>query len=69
MSYADLILTDATFEGYTGRKRYSVTHPRHGSLRIAAPDEATSIVAAAKRWEERWQAWEFYTSCTVMRLK
>jgi len=60
---------DATFAGYTGRKLYSVMHPRHGCLKIAAPDEAAAIVAAAKQWKERWHAYDFYTSCTVMRLK
>lgn len=56
------------FEGYRGRKLYCVTHPRHGSLTIAAPDEATAIVAAASQWRERWQAYGFYTSCIVMRV-
>ena len=64
--YSDPI--DARFEGYRGRKLYCVTHPRHGSLTIAAPDEAAAIVVAAKQWEERWQAWDFHTSCIVMRL-
>lgn len=65
--YSDPIY--ATFEDYRGRKRYCVTHPRHGSLTIAAPDEAAAIVVAAKQWEERWQALDFHTSCIVMRLK
>ena len=47
------------FEDYRGRKRYCVTHPQHGSLTIAAPDEACAIVAAAKYWGERWQAYGF----------
>lgn len=60
---------DVVFEGYTGRKLYSVTHPRHGCLKIAAPDEAAAIVAAAKQWKARWQAPDFHTCCTVMRLE
>lgn len=65
--YSDPI--NATFEGYTGRKIYRVTHPRHGCLQIAAPDEVAAIVAAASKWEERWQAWDFYTNCIVMRSR
>ncbi len=65
--YSDPI--DVTFEGYTGKKLYRVTHPQLGGLLIAAPDDVAAIVAAAKRWGRRWQEWDFYTSCIVNRSR
>lgn len=65
--YSDPI--DVTVEGYAGPKLFRVTHPRHGGLLIAAPDEVTAIVAAAKRWKRRWQDWDFYTDCIVNRSR
>ncbi len=57
---------DATYEHYRGRRRYTVAHPAHRkALVVAAPDEVTAIVAAAKKWKVRWQSYEFYAFCEV----
>lgn len=57
---------DCCFDDYTGTKRFVVTHPAHrGELRVAAPDEASAIVAAANRWGEAWTQYRFYAYCNV----
>lgn len=59
---------DCRFEEYGGTNRFTVKHPAHfGELRVAAPDEASAIVAAADRWGERWQDYSFYAYCVVLR--
>jgi hypothetical protein len=58
---------DIAFEHYRGRRRYIVTHPEYsGALVVAAPDEVAAIVAAAKKWQTRWQSFEFYAFCKVV---
>lgn len=58
---------DCRFEDYEGTKRYTVAHPAHsGELRVAAPDEASAIVAAADRWGETWTEYRFYAYCNVI---
>jgi hypothetical protein len=58
---------DIAFEHYRGQRRYIVTHPEHsGALVVAAPDEVAAIVAAAKKWQARWQSFEFYAFCNVV---
>jgi hypothetical protein len=55
------------FDGYSGTKRFSVTHPRHiDTVVVAAPDENAAIISAAKFWGERWQSLDFYSLCTVV---
>ena len=42
---------DARYNGYSGKRRFEVEHPRHaGHLTIASPDMNSAIVAAAQRW-------------------
>lgn len=54
------------YPGYTGKKRWSVRHPRHAQpITVTAPTELTALVAAANGWGERWQSIEFYTAATV----
>ena len=60
---------DIVAEGYTGLKVYRVTHAKHGGVQVAAPDENAALVCAAKRWGERWQSWDFYTSCLITRSR
>lgn len=53
---------------YKGVRRWEVQHPKHKkSLRVAAPDENSAIVAAAKRWGETWTSLDFYPMCTVIK--
>lgn len=55
-----------TYPGYTGKKKWSVHHPRHAQpITVTAPTELTALVAAANGWGERWQSIEFYTAVTV----
>lgn len=57
---------DAVYEHYRGTRRYTVAHPsRKRALTVAAPDEASAIVAAADKWKVRWQSYEFYAYCDV----
>ena len=57
---------DIAFEHYRGRRRYTVSHPEHsGVLIVAAPDDVSAIVAAAKKWQTRWQSFEFYAFCKI----
>ena len=54
------------FGHYRGHRRYTVSHPDFvGEIIVAAPDEVTAIVAAAKKWQTRWQSFEFYAFCKV----
>lgn len=57
---------DVAYENYTGRKRFEVEHPAHRRrIVVAAPNADSAIVAAAARWGERWQAYNFYAYCRV----
>ena len=60
---------DCVYEDYEGLKLWDVMHPRHRKvIRVAAPDEAAAIVAAAGFWKERWTDYEFYPNCKVYRI-
>lgn len=55
-----------TYQGYTGKKRWLVTHPNHQrAIGVIAPTAQTAMVAAAEGWGERWQSAEFYSRVTV----
>ena len=59
---------DCCFEGYRGTKRFTVSHPKHKKgLTVAAPNEDAAMVAAAKHWNTRWQAVEFYAYAEVIQ--
>ena len=61
---------DARYNSYSGKRRFEVEHPRHaGHLTIAAPDMNSAIVAAAKRWGEKWTDYDFYAFCRVVEMK
>ena len=46
-----------TYQGYTGKKRWLVTHPNHQrAIGVIAPTAQTAMVAAAEGWGERWQS-------------
>lgn len=60
-------MSRATYEGYRGGKKWIVENPRFGRVRVAAPDEPTAMVAAARLWRTKWTAIDFYTSCVVSR--
>ena len=65
--YTEQVKTAPTFEGYEGAKMFVVSHPKHRDVIVHAPDADAAIVAAAKYWRERWQAWEFYSPCVVRK--
>jgi hypothetical protein len=66
----DATYYDARYNGYSGKKRFEVAHPRHaGRLTIAAPDMNSAVVAAAQRWGEKWSAYDFYAFCHVLEVK
>ena len=54
---------------YEGDKRFRVYHPDHGTITVAAPDEASAIFAAGYAWETDPTRYAFYTECTVNRAK
>lgn len=69
-SSGDAAYYDAKYNGYSGKKRFEVEHPRHkGHLTIASPDMNSAIVAAAQRWGEKWSAYDFYAFCRVAEVK
>ena len=58
---------DIAFEHYRGYRRYTVSHPDFGEeIIVAAPDDVAAIVAAAEKWQVRWQSFEFYAFCKVV---
>lgn len=62
-------MADVRFNGYTGKKCFSVLHPDYPPITAAAPDENSAIVAAAKKLGVRWQTYGFYSWCSVYPLK
>lgn len=67
---SDAAYYDARYNGYSGKRRFEVEHPRHaGHLTIASPDANSAIVAAAQRWGEKWSAYDFYAFCHVLEVK
>lgn len=61
---------DAVYESYAGCKRFEVEHLAHRRrIIVAAPNADSAIVAAAARWSERWQAYNFYAYCRVTEVK
>ena len=56
-----------TFEGYRGSKRFSVQHPKFGTVTVAAPDRDSAMVVAARTWNTKWTSLDFYTVCTVSK--
>jgi hypothetical protein len=57
---------DATFEDYKGSKRFNVSHPNwERAARVAAPDQASAIVAASDFFGVKWTMYSFYAYCTV----
>lgn len=54
---------------YSGDKRYTVEHPRHGRVTVAAPDEASAIYAAGYAWGVDPTRIAFYSNCTAYRDK
>ena len=56
----------ATYEGYTGKKHWKVTHPDYKeSVTACAPDSQAAIVAAAKALNTEWTAYRFYAFAEV----
>lgn len=54
------------FGDYRGGRRYTVSHPRHKDVCVAAaPDDCAAIMAAANYWGERFQSYDFYAYCSV----
>ena len=61
---------DERYNGYSGKRRFEVEHPRHaGHLTIASPDMNSAIVAAAKRWGEQRSDYDFYAFCSVVEVR
>lgn len=56
---------DGIFRKYTGKKAFQVNHPLYKTVTVAAPDEASAIVAAADIWGVRWQTYDIYSRCKV----
>ena len=64
-----MVNIDCICEGYTGDKRFAVSHPAHKfELFVAAPDEISALKTAADNWKERWSSLDFYPYAKVRRL-
>lgn len=59
---------DAVFPGYTGKQRFRASHPSFRPLIVAAPDEASAIVAYAGALEVPWTRLDFYSSVTIEKF-
>lgn len=59
---------DTIYGGYDGAEAWAVWHPDYEQLTVAAPDEASAIVAAAGAWGVRWTDYGVYSRCTVYRM-
>ncbi len=58
----------AAYGTYKGKKLFKVTHPAFGDCTVSAPNEDSSIVAAADFWHQSWTRLDFYGQCTVSRF-
>lgn len=57
---------DAAFENYSGKKRFTVQHPKHRKIiTVMAPSFDAAIVAAATYWKTDWTRISFYADCVV----
>ena len=66
MKYKTKSRLDATYGDYKGSKRFVVSHPNQNrAARVAAPDQASAIVAASDFFGVKWTAYAFYAYCTV----
>ena len=55
---------------YAGPRRYAVEHPDYlAPLIVAAPNEASALVAAANEWDMDWTAWRFHGKARAYRIK
>lgn len=63
------LTVQAVFEDYGGKKRWYVKHPKYQQIIVAAPDDVSTMVAAAECWGERWQSYSFYPYCDVTICK
>lgn len=52
---------------YTGHSVWMVTHPTFGAVDVLARDMAGAIITASTVWGQRWQKYEFYAYCDVVR--
>lgn len=52
---------------YGGKNRFEVRHPKYDTVRVAAPDENSAIVAAASLWGVPWTRYEIYAYATVIK--
>ncbi len=52
---------------YKGKTRFSVAHPKQKTVRVAAPDEDSAIVAASSVWGVPWTRYDIYSEATVKR--
>lgn len=57
----------ARYQDYKGSELWTVSHPEHRTVTVAAPDENSAIVAAATVWRVKWTAIEIYDQATVIR--
>ena len=56
---------DATAEGYSGPRLWSVLWKSWIPATVAAPTPEAAMVAAARFWGVRWQDPEFYENARV----
>lgn len=56
---------NGVFNGYSGSKRWEVSHQVYGRCYVRAPDADAAIVAAAQVWKTAWTALDFYDECRV----
>lgn len=57
----------ARYQDYKGSKLWTVSHPEHRTVTVAAPDANSAIVAASTVWRVKWTAIEIYTQATVIK--
>ena len=67
--YDSAVKIDAVFDGYIGKKRWSVSHPDHKKgCCVSAPDEASALMTAAKYWDRDWTRIEFYAYAEATQI-
>ncbi len=63
----DAVFINADKSPYGGKARFIVSHPEQKTVRVAAPDENSAIVAASSVWGVPWTRYDIYSEATVRR--
>jgi len=63
--YFDAAYIGANGNPYGGEKRFTVSHPKYKTVRVAAPTENSAFLVAATVWGVPWTRYDVYAFADV----